>query len=91
MTRQMARRPTYGDASRFVTSACSGWPGSYTGRRDVLEQRLEQRLEVVGQVVGAGVRRPALARVAVDDRELDLVVARVEVEEQRVRLVDDLG
>ena len=26
--RQSASRPTYGDASRFVTSACSGWPGS---------------------------------------------------------------
>ncbi len=27
-TRQSASRPTYGDASRFVTSACSGWPSS---------------------------------------------------------------
>ena len=27
-TRQSARRPTYGEASRFVTSACSGWPSS---------------------------------------------------------------
>jgi len=27
-TRQIARRPTYGDASRFVTSACSGCSGS---------------------------------------------------------------
>ena len=27
-TRQSARRPTYGEASRLVTSACSGWPSS---------------------------------------------------------------
>ena len=27
-TRQIARRPTYGEASRFVTWACSGWPSS---------------------------------------------------------------
>ncbi len=27
----MASRPTYGDASRFVTSACSGWPSSNVG------------------------------------------------------------
>ncbi len=27
-TRHSARRPTYGEASRFVTSACSGWPSS---------------------------------------------------------------
>ena len=27
-TRQIARRPTYGEASRLVTSACSGWSGS---------------------------------------------------------------
>ena len=30
-TRHSASRPTYGDASRFVTSACSGWPSSYCG------------------------------------------------------------
>ena len=27
-TRHSARRPRYGDASRLVTSACSGWPSS---------------------------------------------------------------
>ena len=27
-TRQSASRPTYGEASRLVTSACSGWPSS---------------------------------------------------------------
>ena len=32
-SRQSASRPTYGDASRLVTSACSGCSGSYDGRR----------------------------------------------------------
>ncbi len=36
-------------------------------------------------------RRLAGARVRVDDRELDLLLVGVEVEEQRVDLVDDLG
>ena len=36
-------------------------------------------------------RRPARARVRVDDRELDLLLVGVEVEEQLVDLVDDLG
>ena len=66
-------------------------PATTHRRRDVLEQRLEQRLEVVGPVDGPGVRSLARAGVAVDDRELDLVVARVEVEKQRVRLVHDLA
>ncbi len=30
-TRQIASRPTYGEASRFVTWAWSGWPSSYSG------------------------------------------------------------
>ena len=36
-------------------------------------------------------RRPAGLGVGVDDRELDLVVGRVEIEEELVDLVDDLG
>ena len=51
---------------------------------------VEERLEIVGERVGveAGVAR---ARVAVDDRELDLALVGVEVEEELVHLVDDLG
>ena len=39
---------------------------------------------------GSGPACPA-RRVAVDDRELDLALVRVEVEEELVHLVDDLG
>ena len=56
---------------------------------DRLEQRLEQRLERRGE--GLGVETgAAVARDRVDDRELDLLAARVEVEEELVDLVDDL-
>ncbi len=59
------------------------------GRRHRREQRLDERPEIGREVV----RREAGAagaRVAVDDRELDLRLVRVEVEEQLVHLVDDL-
>ena len=59
-------------------------------RRDRLEQRVEERLQVRAEVVGVEARA-AVARDRVDDRELDLVGARVEVEEELVDLVDDLG
>ena len=68
------------------------------GRGDVLEQQLEQRLQAAGagdlgelqfDVVGIH-RRPTGARVAVDDREADLVLVGVEVEEQLLHLVHDL-
>ena len=36
-TRQSASRPRYGEASRFVTSACSGWPSSYEGGGTVVK------------------------------------------------------
>ena len=59
-------------------------------RRNRAEQYLEQGLEV-----GAGhrriERRGAGAGVGVDDREVDLLVGGVEVEEQLVHLVDDRG
>ena len=60
------------------------------GRRDVREQHLEERLEVGRELVR---REPGLpgARVRVDDRELDLALVGVEVEEERVDLVHDLG
>ena len=54
-----------------------------------LEQELEERLQVVGELVRleAGA---ALAGVRVDDRELDLALVGVEVEEELVDLVHDL-
>ena len=52
--------------------------------------RLEQRAQV-GALVALGQRRPAGLGVGVDDRELDLLLVGVEVEEQLVDLVDDLG
>jgi small GTP-binding protein len=60
------------------------------GRRNVVEQQLEQRLEVAALRVLVE-RRPTGARVRVDDRELDLGLVRVEVEEELVHLVDDLA
>ena len=59
-------------------------------RRDPLDHQVEQRLQV-GAVLALGQRGPAGPRVGVDDRELDLVVGGVEVEEELVDLVDDLG
>jgi hypothetical protein len=49
----------------------------------------EERLEVVGELVRRGARA-AGARVRVHDRELDLGLVRVEVEEELVDLVHDL-
>ena len=58
-------------------------------RRHRGEQGLAQRPQVVGELVGGESGAP-LARVAVDDRELDLGLVRVEVEEELVHLVHDL-
>ncbi len=57
--------------------------------RDRLEDRVEERCQVVSELVG---RKPGStrARVRVDDRELDLGLGRVEVEEELVDLVHDL-
>jgi len=64
-------------------------------RRDGLQDRLEQRLQVRAVRHGA-VARPlqrglSIAGARVDDRELDLLLGRVEIEEELVSLVDDLG
>ena len=60
-------------------------------RGDRLDQHVEERLQRLVQAVGVvdetGAARP---RIAVDDRELDLLLVGVEVEEQLVHLVDDL-
>ena len=93
--RHSARRPRYGEASRLVTCACSGAPSSYVGAGIVSLDDLEQRLEVgavrAGAVLGTGQRGLPGLGLAVDDREVDLLLGGVEVEEQLVGLVDDLG
>ena len=69
------------------------------GCGDVVEQHLEERLQAVGAarppVDEVGVvrveRRAPAASVAVHDREVDLVLVGVEVEEQLLHLVHDLG
>ena len=62
------------------------------GRRDALDDQVEERLEVGAELVGIRLeRRVPGAGVAVDDRELDLALVRVEVEEELVDLVHDLG
>jgi len=55
-------------------------------RRHGREQRLHERAKVVGQLVRCEACA-ALARVRVDDRELDLRLVRVEIEEELVDLV----
>ncbi len=82
-----------------MTHACSGAPVVVGRRRDVVEQDLDELGEVLvalaldDDAVGfvEVERGPAIAARAVDDRELDLVLLGVEVEEQLVDLVDDLG
>src|SRR6478752_566246 len=66
------------------------------GRRgDRLEDRLEEGLEVgalrEAAVVGTLERRASGLGRRVDDREVDLLLGGVEVEEELVGLVDDLG
>ena len=58
-------------------------------RGHVRDEQLEQRPQVLA-LDALLERRPAGARVRVDDRELDLLVVGVEVDEQLVDLVDDL-
>ena len=59
-------------------------------RRDPLDQRREERREVVAPRLGVE-RRPPLSGGGVDDRELDLLLVGVQVEEERVDGVDDLA
>ena len=59
-------------------------------RQDVLDEQVEQQAQVgaLGVLLG---RRPAGLGVRVDDRELDLRLVGVEVEEQLVDLVHDVA
>ena len=59
------------------------------GRRNLADDRLEQRLHI-GALFGRVVHRVAVARGGVDDRELELVLVRAELDEQVEHLVDDL-
>ena len=54
------------------------------------EQLVEQRLEVRFECVGSAPAVP-VARVRVQDREVDLVLIGIEIEEQLLHLVHDLG
>ena len=88
-TRQSASRPTYGDASRLVTSAWSPWPSSYSGAGTCSTSRSSSGRRSVPSGPASS-RRPARLGVRVDDRELDLLLVGVEVEEQLVDLVHHL-
>jgi hypothetical protein len=59
-------------------------------RGDRLHEQVEQRHEVAGEVGRRLGRRATGLGVAVDDREVDLVLVGIEVEEQLLDLVDDL-
>ena len=59
-------------------------------RRDRGDDHLAQRREV-GSLLALGQRGPSGPGVRVDDREVDLGLVGVEVEEELVDLVDDLG
>ena len=77
----------------MVTSACSGCSGSYVGAGMCSSSRSSSgaRLLLLDRLAGLVVQRgDAGLGVAVDDRELDLVLVGVEVEEQLIHLVDDL-
>ena len=58
-------------------------------RRDVLDQCLEQGLQVAALLLGIG-RCPTGPGVRVQHRELDLMLFRVEVQEQFVDLIQYL-
>src|SRR3954454_12969335 len=88
-TRNSASRPTYGLASRFVTSACSGCSVSYSGAGIVSSSVVNKGPRSGASSSAASPARPA--RVRVHDRKLDLQAIRVEIEEQLVHLVHDLG
>ena len=62
--------------------------GVVGGRRHGREQGLGQRAEILGELVGCEAGAPG-SRVGVDDRELDLRLVGVEVEEELVDLVHD--
>ena len=64
--------------------------GVVARRRDRVEQRGEQRAEIRFELV-RGESCATRARVRVHDRKLDLRALRVEIEEQLVHLVHDLG
>ena len=97
--RSSARRPRYGEESRLVTHACSGAPFGVGRRRDALEEDVDERRQILAGDLALDdrvgfvevERRPAVAAGAVDDWELDLVFAGIEIEEEFVDLVDDFG
>ena len=74
----------------MVPSSRNG-PSSTTGGATWLQDQVEQRLHaVVVRAVGL-VRHPALLGRAVENREVELLLAGVERGEQVEHLVDDFG
>ena len=62
-TRASASRPTYGDASRFVTSACSGWSGSWPGGGIVSSRSSKSGSRSSASASGSEPARPSRAFV----------------------------
>ena len=98
LTRTSARRPRNGEASRLVTWACSGAPSVYSGAGTasmiVWNSGIRFSLSGSAAVLGLVQRGAAGAGGGVDDGEVEGVLAGTvleQVEEQLVRLVDDLG
>ena len=91
MTRPMARRPRYSEASRLVTRACSGASGSPMGAGTVLTSASSSGDRSASSAGHADAEHgPALAGDGGDHRELDVVVGHLEVEEELVDLVEHL-
>ena len=63
--------------------------GVVLGRRDAVDEQIEQWPQVrsLGVLLGRGVSGLG---VGVDDREVDLRLVRIEIEEQLVDLIQDL-
>ena len=72
-----------------MTSACSGWSGSYSGAGIRSSSRSKSGLRSSSSSSGWSPAWPVLAFVY-DDRKLDLALVRVEIEEELVDLVHDL-
>ena len=81
--------PDVGGGVEVRDERLQGMVGLEGRGRDALRDDLEQRLEVPSLLGGVERGAPGPG-VAVDDRELDLLLVGVEVQEELVDLVDDL-
>ena len=88
--RQSARRPTYGRGVEIRHERLEGMAVLVARRGNVLQDQVEKGMEVLRQRLRIGVERGAACPgIAVDDRELDLGLVGIEVEEELVHLVHD--